>query len=298
VRNWRVLTAVAAVVLAIVAGVLAWQYLDQADERAKEDYDLVPVFVAADTIPQGTSASDAIANELITQQDFFASSVPANAVTDLEQLAGRVAAATLTAGTPIIDTLFLTPTELRGFSQTIEEGKQAISFAVDPTRGVGGFIVPNDTVNVLVTFEATPLGEQQQPDEEGQPAQQAVTEELTTTAYLLSGLKVLAVGQTTATSAPEPGTTEDQQSVSTGVITVEADSFEAQQIVHAATQGSLYLSLNPPEADPLDLVNDTVEIVEAVNWFLPQSLDCITAIRRGIEAGTEDTFPPECNRPE
>ncbi|GIU87649.1 MAG: hypothetical protein KatS3mg009_2164 [Acidimicrobiia bacterium] len=53
VRNWRVVTAVAAVVLAAVAGVLVWQYTDEADERAEADQELVEVYVAAEPVPRG-----------------------------------------------------------------------------------------------------------------------------------------------------------------------------------------------------------------------------------------------------
>lgn len=292
-RNWRVLTAIAAVVLAVIAGVLAWQYLSEADERASEDFELVPAFVAARNIPEGTLGSEAVNQDLIEQTEVPRQNVPEAAITDLEQITDNVAVATISAGQFITTDTFVSPLQARNFAQAIDRGKQAISFSVDSTRGVGGFVVPNDTVNVLVTFESVPLGQPQPvPGEEGQPPA-GITEELTTTAYLLSGLKVLAVGNTTATTTSDG--TEGEQDTATGVITVEVDAFQAEQIAHAAAQGSIYLSLNPPGADPLQLDADVVEIVEAVNWF-EQQLGCLGALRGALDTAPAETpaVPAQC----
>ena len=46
-RNWRVLTAIAAAVLALLAGVLVWKYADNAKNDAKKGYEFATVLVAA-----------------------------------------------------------------------------------------------------------------------------------------------------------------------------------------------------------------------------------------------------------
>ena len=62
-RNWRVLTAVAAVVLAALAGILVWKYTQKAKDDAKKPYKLVTVLVAEKGIPANTSFASALEGE-------------------------------------------------------------------------------------------------------------------------------------------------------------------------------------------------------------------------------------------
>jgi pilus assembly protein CpaB len=289
VRNWRVLTAIAAVVLAIVAGVLAWQYLDEADERAQEDFETVTAFVSTGPIDQGTTGAEAFNANLIEQQEVVQQALPNGYITDPAQITNNVAAARIPENSVITSDSFITPLEAQG-GLVVPEGKQAISFSVDATRSVGGFVVPNDIVNVLVTFDAVPLGET--PAAEGETA---ITEELTTTAYLIPNLEVLAVGSSTATTAAPTGETEDGggggQEVSSDIITVAVTPSQASQIAHAQAQssGGLYLSLNST-GEVLANNQVPVEIVEAVNWF-SQPMNCLNAVRANLTGGAFAACP-------
>jgi Flp pilus assembly protein CpaB len=289
VRNWRVLTAIAAVVLAIVAGVLAWRYLDEADERAQEDFETVKAFVSTGVIETGTTGAQAFDAGLIEEQDVVQQAVPNGAITDPAQITNNVAAARIPENSVITGDSFITPLEAQG-GLVVPKGKQAISFSVDATRSVGGFVVPNDLVNVLVTFDAVPLGDT--PAAEGETG---ITEELTTTAYLIPNLEVLAVGSSTATTAAPTTDTEDGggggQEVSSDIITVAVTPSQAQQIAHAQAQssGGLYLSLNAT-GESLAGNQVPVEMVEAVNWF-SQQLNCLNAVRANLEGGTFAACP-------
>ena len=53
-RNWRIISTIAAVVLAAIAGVLVWKYVTDADTRAEKDKHLVTALVAKDRIARGT----------------------------------------------------------------------------------------------------------------------------------------------------------------------------------------------------------------------------------------------------
>jgi pilus assembly protein CpaB len=287
VRNWRVLTAIAAVVLAIVAGVLAWQYLDEADERAQEDFETVTAFVSTGAIDQGTTGGEAFANNLIEEQEVVQQALPQGYITDPAQITNNVAATRIPENSVITSDSFITPLEAQG-GLVVPEGRQAVSFSVDATRSVGGFVVPNDLVNVLVTFDNVPLGESAAAEGE------AITEELTTTAYLISNLEVLAVGSATATTvAPAPDAEEGGggggQEVSSDIITVAATPSQAEQIAHAVAQssGGLYLSLN---RDGEVLGQVPTEIVEAVNWF-SQPLRCLAQVRGSLAGGQFSDCP-------
>jgi pilus assembly protein CpaB len=295
VRNWRVLTAIAAVVLAIIAGVLAWQYLDEADERAQEDFETITAFVSTSPIESGTTGGEAFASNLIEEQEVVRQALPQGYITDPAQITNNVAATRIPENSVITSDSFITPLEAQG-GLVVPEGKQAVSFSVDATRSVGGFVVPNDLVNVLVTFDSVPLG--QQPGAEGVEVQ----EELTTTSYLIANLEVLAVGSSTATTVAPTGETDEDgggggQQVSSDIITVAVTPFQAQQIAHATAQssGGLYLSLNSSGENFPPNLSDQVEIVEAVNWFT-QPLQCLVDIRAALGAASPQV-PGACATP-
>jgi Flp pilus assembly protein CpaB len=264
-----VLTAVVAVLLALVAGILTWTYLSDADERARDDAELVDALVAREEIPKGTSGSQAKEDDLFTEEQVPRSAVPESALRTANNIDNLVAAYTVAPGQFIVRNTFVQPTQVSGFSGVLEEDMQAISINVDDTRGVAGFVAPNDVVSMILTLEIGRL------DESPQGAQP-----VTTSAFLLPGLKVLAVGDTTATSTNAEGETRE---VSSGLITLEVTPRQALQIAQAAQSGTMYLTLNPPDFDP-DTFQTPEEIVEAVNLF-DQPLTKVLEVQQQLLAG-------------
>jgi Flp pilus assembly protein CpaB len=274
-----VVTAVAAVVLAALAGVLVWQYTDEADERAEQDQELVEVYVAAAPVQRGVSGADALQRELLVVEEMRRA--------DFDRLADpivpgrearirdRIAAATIPEGVPVVAGLFVERGQLQGSALEIEEGMQAISLSVDLPRGVAGFVAPGDSVNVLFSFEAQTVR-----TAPGGPVRSGRDQR--TTAFLVAGAKVLAVDRVTtvgaATGAPTTdtngdGVIDDRDEATTvpanaGLITLAVTPRQAEQIAAAMVQnaGGVYLTLNPPEFTVEDFQNPT-EIVEAVNLY-------------------------------
>jgi pilus assembly protein CpaB len=261
VRNWRVLTAVAAVVLAAAASVLAYTYLTQADARAQDKTELVDALVARNVIPKGTPADSVVGDHLLETKKVPRDALPDSVLTDESGLKGLIAGASIAKGQFVVRDSFVAPSQVDGFSTVLKDGKQAISFTVDTSHGVAGFIQPNDSINVLYSV---PIADQTR---DKPPLQ--------TTAFLLPGMRVLAVGRTTAsTPTPAPntdGTTAttaapEQQDV--GLITVEATPRQAEQLAHAMNLqgGTITLTLNPPNFDGKGF-QTPAEIVEAANLF-------------------------------
>src|SRR4029078_13524051 len=96
-----------------------------------------------------------------------------------------------------------------------------------------------------------------------------------TTAFLLPGVKVIAVGSTTilppSSAAPVSAdsaatTTTQPQTQPASLITLEVTPRQAEQIVQATTIGTMYLSLNPPGFDPKKFTTPRA-IVGELNLF-------------------------------
>ncbi len=218
---------------------------------------MVSVLVAKQQIPKGTTGASAVSGNLLQTEKVPRSVLPADARTDDTGLNGLVASSAIAKGQFIVKDSFVAASQVDGFSTTVKGGKEAISLSVDTTHGVAGFIEPNDSINVLLTFDAE--------DKLGSAGT------LKTTAFLIPGLRVLAVGSTTAgTTAPQPtnGTTDTTAAPAAqqGLITVEATPRQAEQIAHAMNLGTIMLSLNPPNFDPTNF-KSPAEVVEAFNLF-------------------------------
>ena len=270
-RNWRIITTIAAVVFAAAAGVLVWKYLTNADSRAEKKKDLVTVLVAKQKIARGTVFDTVLADKLYEQSQIPRDAVPPNQIqpaTDSALLTvykGRVAATDIYPGTPLVSDEFVQSSQLVStVAGAIPKGEQAITVSLDSTHAVGGFVTPGDTVSMLVNLTIK--------DETN-----AASAGVHTTAFLLPGLKVLAVGSSTvlpsqanattasATSNGSTPTTQPQIQPPS-LITLQVTPRQAEQIVQGQSEGTLYLSLNPPDFKPGEFQNPD-EIVEAVNLF-------------------------------
>jgi pilus assembly protein CpaB len=269
VRNWRVISTIAAVIFAVVAGVLVWQYLTDADSRAEAKKDLVPVLVAKNKIARGTVFDTVVTDKLYEQKDIPKDSLAPGQIepADTEQLLslykGKVAATDIFAGTPLVSEQFVQSSQLVStVAGAIPKGKQAVTVNLDQTHSVGGFVTPGDEVNVLVHLPVK--------SEDGKTSQ--------VTAFLMPGVKVIAVGASTvlptngttnnATQTANDGTTPTTQPQvqPTSLITLQVTPRQAEQIIHAVEMGSVWLSLNPPDFKAGDFKNPA-EIVESFNLF-------------------------------
>ena len=286
-RNWRIISTIAAVVFAAVAGVLVWKYLSNADSRAEKKKDLVPVLVAKQKIARGTVFDTVLADKLYQQTQIPRDSVPPGQIQPAADKAlltvykGKVAATDIYPGTPLVNDEFVQSSQLVStVAGAIPKGEQAITVSLDSTHAVGGFVTPGDTVSVLVT-----LGVKDESNAGGAGVH--------TTAYLLPGLKVLAVGSSTVlptqsnaqtAAATDNGTTPTTQPQvqPPNLITLQVTPRQAEQIVQGQAEGTLYMSLNPPDFKPGEFQNPD-EIVDAVNLFnqpLPVVQQVLTTIKQ------------------
>lgn len=266
------LVAIAAVVLAGAAAYLSYEYAHKADTRAQKNVQRVDVLVAKSDISKGTSAADALNGGLIGTKQVPRSILPPTAVANASDLTDKISFSAIAKGQFIVGDSFVKPADVGGFSANVPKGHQAITISVDASHGVAGFITPGDRVNVLYSG---PISLQR----DGVPS----AESARVSAFLVPSVRVLAVGQTTAGTAPAGSastglTTSDQAAgapkssstaasgANSGLITLDVTPRQAEQIAQGVAMGSFYLTLDAPGLDPSKFA-PPAEIVETWNLF-------------------------------
>jgi pilus assembly protein CpaB len=137
-----------------------------------------------------------------------------------EQVVGAVVRERILAGEPIVASKLVRAGQSGFLAVVLEPGRRAMSVPLSQEHGAGGFILPGDRVDVIMSRRA----EQAVDGREGF---------ITTT--VLVNLKVLAIGETTQAG--------DSQNVTGGHATLEVSSRDAEVLALAQAQGELYLVL-------------------------------------------------------
>jgi pilus assembly protein CpaB len=144
----------------------------------------------------------------------------------LDQLSGAVARFEIFPGDPILEIKLVRASQ--GYlSAVLEKGKRGVSIAVTADSASGGFIVPNDRVDVVLT----------RPGDTGQISE-----------TILHNVKVLAIGarlgEAGATGGPEnPDNPRAEVFSNTAIATLELDPIQGETVINAARIGSLSLAL-------------------------------------------------------
>lgn len=178
--------------------------------------EMQPVVIAADDLAVGTALDRAH----LRVAEFPVDAYPANSYQSIDQVF---------EGEPPVVTMAMQEREVvlpqrlsigvlrRGITAKIPDGYRAIAIPVNDVRGVGGFVLPGDRVDVLHT---TSIGRR---------------DENPVTRTLLEGLSVLGVDQQSSENQEDP--------VVVKVVTLLADPEQAKSLTLAQQVGHLTLSL-------------------------------------------------------
>lgn len=233
--NQRVMVAVVAVGLGVLAVVVANQWVTQQrqvleTERKKlmANYQQpIEVVVAARDLPEGTVLEASYLRAAAVPEKF----VQPYAARNPRDLVGKTIVAAVAEGEQILLNKVRRPDEgpVGGtLSSLTPKGKRAVTIVVDTITGVGGFVRPGDIVDILWTLKL-PQG--------GQPDGQLVT--LT----LFQDVPVLAVGsQIVGQRAAQP---KEGESTSQFTVTLALTPQETSFLLFARDQGRIQLSLRP-----------------------------------------------------
>ncbi len=141
--------ALAAGFLLVFAGSTGAAYLGsrRPASRAVATTGTATVHYAAGPVPAGTAGPTAVADGRIKTKAVPPAGRPANAVADDSQLAGRVAASAIPAGSIITTDMFPDP-QTRIGTVVVGPGKRALALEMQPVPGVAGFAGAGDKVDV------------------------------------------------------------------------------------------------------------------------------------------------------
>jgi pilus assembly protein CpaB len=242
----RLIAGVIAVVLAAVGAVVLVSYVRGADARAMAGLDTVSVLVAAEPIAEGTQSADLAA--LVATKQLPANVVLPNAVTSLDQLAGEVALVPLDAGEQLLASKFGAKPSANPDAVAIPPEMQQVTVLLDLQRAMGGIIRPGDTVGIFLSTK--------EPDQVARThltAQKVLVTKVQRPAAQntgTSGTGATSSGTDTVVATSGSATPTAPAALTDSVlVTVATKAPMAEQIVFAATYGSVWLSNEPLTAD-------------------------------------------------
>jgi pilus assembly protein CpaB len=257
-----------ALVLALVAGLVAYSAIVKKQSDVRKGWNLVPVVVAAVDISEGTVVTFDMISQRPVPEQFVTSSVvkPDSA----SYVVNQKVLVPVQAGDPLLWSQFETTKAAERLSTKVQKKARAITVEASKNTSVGGWVRPNDHVDVIGTFKDPQTNESV-----------AVT--------LLQNIIVLATGKITGTTNVNlvPENQRDYNNVSLLVIPEEAEI-----LVLAGELGGLTLSLR--NEDDVDLLEErgraTISSLlsgERTKLLQKKRLETIQVIR-GSSAGGSD----------
>jgi len=223
----RTVVVAVAVAVGILASVLSYVFLNGAQQRAYHNAKLVPAYVVTKPIPRELSGAEAVSGGYIAQRKVPAEFRPGAAVTSLNVIQGKEAAAPFSVGQVVVSSMFVGANAAAStFSQIIPAGDVAISISVDQPHGVANLPVPGDKVDLLITNNNTESS-------------------------LLQNVPILAIGQNTTantnTAAQSATETASTSTNSSGLVTFALTPSDAARVALAEQQSmGIYELLVPP----------------------------------------------------
>lgn len=249
----RTLILVAAIAIGGLASFLVWNYVNGVQDQAYSGAERVPVYLIKETVPEGTTGTEAQAS--IVKENIPRKFKPSNAVTDLGDIVGKVALSDLVPNQVVVTDMFVDASDPRAqqsFAKHLTKiGGQdmtAITIQTDQIHGVAGLIEPDDYVNILVMPATSTSGGSSSSSSSSSSSKGSVFAEL-----LYQKVRVLAVGQT---AVAEPGaaaagtaTTAPAATSSSGVLTLIVP-VKAAMYLASIDSSQMYLTLVAPDYKP------------------------------------------------
>ena len=182
------------------------------------------IVVAAESLAYGTTMTP----DNVVEIPWFSNTLPEGAFAVKEDLLSggrRVVLSPLKRGEAVLRSKITGPGQRASLASLLDEGKRAVTVPVDDVRGVAGFVLPGDFVDIVVIAD------------DGSTKRQSYSD------ILLEHVKVLAIDQVASEGEGQPTVAK--------AVTVEVTKEQAQKILLATNIGKLSLILaRPLESNP------------------------------------------------
>lgn len=214
-RTRIIIVVVVAVLLALFASIGTYRFLSDKGRMAEEArLQTVGIVVAAADIPFGST----IGPDQVVLSAWPKDRYPKDVLSDVKAAVGRVVRREFARGEPIVESKLLTTSKNVGMlSLRIPQGMRAFTVRVNEAVGVGGFLMPDARVDVLLTTTSS-----------DQRATQM-------SKIILEDIRVLAVGQTIDQ--------KDSKPISVGTVTLAVTPEDAEKLALASNDGKIHLVL-------------------------------------------------------
>ncbi|HZH03681.1 MAG TPA: Flp pilus assembly protein CpaB, partial [Myxococcaceae bacterium] len=142
--------ATAALVLAVLAGATAYVAVRRQEEEVRRGWTLMPVVVANQELSLGRAlTADALAERQVPEQFVTSSTVKPDAV---NHVLGQRLRVPLQKGDMLLWSQLESGRETERLSGKVMKKARAVTIEAGPTASVGGWVRPNDHVDVIGTF--------------------------------------------------------------------------------------------------------------------------------------------------
>ncbi len=240
--NRRILSAVAAVLLATIGTLTLVAWANGAEGRALAGVQAVDVLVVREQIAKGTKAEDL--GTRVGAQQVPAKVQAAGAVKTIDDLLGKVALVDLVPGEQLVASRFGTTEALAAQSGVpVPPGLQEVAVSLEPQRAVGGQLKPGSTVGFVASFEPFE-------DINGSGKKSPNTTHFTLHKVLVTNVQVeeLAPKEEKEAEGQEGEATPNLAPTGSLLVTLAVDAPSVERIVFAAEFGLIWLTAEPAEA--------------------------------------------------
>lgn len=223
----RGLVVAVAFLLAMSATFVVYLYM-RGLEKQTTGGEMVAVVVATEDIPAGTQLDELLAEDRFEARRVPEDAVVRGAVMSFDELEGRETSAPVLAGEQISTTRLRGSEQLPGGMLGIPNGYQALTLPLESPRLAGGAIQHGDRVTIYGTFTNIASAQGNSP---------------AATVTLVPDVEVLDV-----TAQQVTGETNQ----TTEMVTLALKPKDAQAVVFAQEQGTVWMTLLPPNEKGTD----------------------------------------------
>ena len=243
----RILAIVAAAVIALLGALLVLVYAKSADARAVAAASPRTVYISTKTVPAGTSLKEALRLGDVEQTTVAAASLPAGALTAVDDENSALLALTDIAPGQYVLAGAFGETPVGEKAIVVPPGMLAMSVQLSDPARVGTFVTPGSNLTIFATYKMKRFGDSKE-------VEQFNSADVHGTSVLLDNVKVIAMGTDPLVGGGGQANQDDTEKSSSSddqepsfLVTLAVTPAQATTLAHGVAQYELYAGLRGSE---------------------------------------------------